>query len=108
MKNAILHGEVILHKSTLPTGAKKVSTKGSYHIIASSETSGNHHVIDVHDGVEFYEKDGVLYMKNEVSTDVRCVVKERHDNITLDPGVWEIDKQQEFDYLTMEKRNVAD
>lgn len=109
MKNAILHGECIIHTiSSLPAGAKKVKTQGEHHIIAPSETSGNHHVIDIKEGVEFYEKGGVLYMKNDVPTDVRCIIKERHDNITLDPGVWEIDSQQETDYLTMERRAVAD
>lgn len=109
MKNAILHGETLIHTiNSLPSGAKKIIVKGDYHIIAPSETSGNHHVIDIKDGVEFYEKDGVLYLVNEVPTDVRCIVKERHDNITLYPGVWEIDRQKEYDYLTMEKRNVAD
>lgn len=109
MKDAYIHGEVLLHTiKELPEWAKKLSTKGDYHIVAPSEITGNHHVIDVHDGVEFYEKDGILYLKNDVPTDIRCVVKERHDNITLDPGIWEIDRQKEFDYLTMEKRNVAD
>ena len=103
----ILHGEVRLTKVNAVQG-NKINTKGEYHIIAPSETSGNHHVIDLKKGVEIYEKDGTLYMKNEVETDVRCVVKDRHDNITLEPGIWEIGSQQEYDYLTMEKRNVAD
>ena len=74
-----------IHKSTLPKGLKKINTKGDYHIIAKSEQSGNHHVIDLKDGVEFYEKDGVLYLVNDIETNVRCLIKERHDNITLGP-----------------------
>jgi len=105
----VLHGEVSLRKvNSIPKSAKKVTIKGQYHIIAESEVSGNHHVIDIKDGVEFYEQDGVLYLKNDVETDVRCVVKERHDNITLSPGIWEVDKQQEYDYYTESHRNVAD
>lgn len=65
-------------------------------------------MVDVKDGVEFYEKDGILYLKNDVETQVRCLVKERHDNITLEPGIWEIDFQQEYDYLKEEKRRVSD
>ena len=108
MKNCVLHGECIIHKSSLPKSAKKIKTQGKYYIIAESEQSGNHHVIDLKDGVEFYEHEGTLYMKNDVETDVRCVVKDRHDNITLEPNVWEIDKQQEYDYFTLSHRAVAD
>ena len=105
----IIHGECLISKvESLPKNVSKKETKGQYQIIAESEVSGNHHVIDIKDGVEFYEKNGILYMKNDVETDVRCIVKERHDNITLEPGVWEIDFQQEYDYLTEEIRRVSD
>ncbi len=105
----ILHGESQINKiARLPQGVKKIKTKGSFHIIAESETSGNHHVVDIHDGVEFYEKDGTLYLKNDTKTQVRCVVKDRHDAITLEPGTWEIDFQQEYDYISEETRRVAD
>lgn len=104
-----LHGESQIVKiKALPAGIKKKSVIGDYQIIAESEISGNHHVIDVKDGVEFYEKNGTLYMKNDVETEVRCLIKERHDNITLEPGIWEIGFQQEYDYLKEEKRRVAD
>jgi hypothetical protein len=109
MKDVILHGECLIHKiDKMPKGVGKVKTHDDCHVIAPSETSGNHHVIDIKEGVEFYEKDGVLYLKNDVETDVRCIVKERHDNITLEPGIWEIDKQQEYDYFTESHRNIAD
>jgi len=109
MNKAILHGEVLIHRiKELPDSASKLNLSCDYHIIAPSETTGNHHVVDVKEGVEFYTKDGVLYLKNETETSVRCLIKERHDAITLEPGIWEIDKQQEYDYLTQEKRAVAD
>lgn len=100
------HGELCIFKSnkSVPTGAKKVTN----YKLADSETTGNHHMLEAKEGVELYEKDGVMYIKNNVPTDVYCVVKERHDNITLDPGVWEVTPAQEYDYLTQEKRNVAD
>lgn len=109
MKDAILHGEVLIYKiDSLPEDAKKKETLEDSFIIAPSETTGNHHVIDCKEGVEFYEKDGVLYLKNDVETQVRCVLKERHDEITLEPGIWEIDKQREYDYFTESHRYVAD
>lgn len=108
MKKAIIHGEVIIKQSTLPEGVTKKSTPKDYYVVAPSEQSGNHHVIDCNDSVEFYEKDGVLYMKNSAPTQVRCLIKERHDSITLESGVWEIDKQREYDYFTKSNRYVAD
>jgi len=106
---SVIHGETIVNKiNKLPKGIKKVELKGKYQIIANSEVTGNHHVVDLVEGVEFYEKEGTLYFKNEKETQVRCLIKERHDAITLEPGVWEVGFQQEYDYLKDEKRNVAD
>lgn len=106
--DCIIHGEVFLYKSKLPKDARKLDEISDYKIIANSETTGNHHVIDIEEGIEFYEKDGVLYLKNENPATVRCLVKERHDNIVLEPGVWEIENQQEYDYFTERSRKVSD
>ena len=110
MTKVINHGELCVFKSEkeIPIGAKKIKASKVGYIVAPSETSGNHHVVEAKDGVELYEKDGVMYLKAEVPTDIFCVMKERHDNITLEPGVYEIEPAKEFDYLSGEKRNVAD
>ena len=104
------HGELCIFKSdkNIPVGAKKLSPEKIGYIVAPSETTGNHHVVEEKEGVELYEKDGVMYLKAEVPTDVFCVIKERHDTITLEPGIYEIEPAKEFDYLSGEKRNVAD
>lgn len=107
----IFHGEVTIHKSNeLPKGLKKAKLFGNKsYKLADSETTGNHHLLEAKDGVELYEgSNGILWLKNEVPVDVYCVIESRHDNITLDPGIWEIDKAQEHDYLTGMKRQVAD
>lgn len=105
----VFHGEVVIVKiKSIPSDVKKLKTKGKSHILADSETTGNHHCVAIKEGVELYEKDGVLYLKNDVETDVFCVLQERHDTITLEPGIWEIDRAKEHDYLTGMKRNVAD
>ena len=102
---AILHGEAMLIEAKkIPQGFKKIKVEG-YEIIAKSEVSFNHHVVDVVDGVEFYEKDGKLFMKNNTETQVRCVIADRHDAITVPCGIWEIDVQQEYD--PFEKRAMA-
>lgn len=107
MRKVIVHGECLVVPSELPAGCKKVKC-GNYQIVANSEVTGNHHVVDVYEGVEFYEKDGTLYMKNDVPTDIRCLVKERHDNVTIQPGTYKIDFQKEFDYLDNSERIVRD
>ena len=106
-----LHGECIITKSNhIPNGLKKVKEfkKGCYKI-ADSETTSNHHLLEAKEGVELFEDtNGVLWLKNDVPCDVYCAIKERHDNITLEPGIWEIDRAKEYDYLTGMKRTVSD
>lgn len=103
----LLHGECHIYKSSIPAGAIKKEVK-NFQIIAESEQSGNHHVIDAVDGVEFYEHEGTLFVKNSVPATVRCVLKERHDDCVLPAGEWKIDFQKEYDYLSDESRIVRD
>lgn len=109
--DTIFHGEVILQKvNLLPSNLKKVKLfdKESYKL-ADSEITGNHHLLEAKEGVELYEDDkGVLWLKNDVPCDIFCAIKERHDNITLEPGIWEIDRAQEHDYLTGMIKKVSD
>ena len=103
------HGEVICRKiQDLPSGLKLVKAKDKKYIIADSETTGNHHCIEEVKGVEMYEADGVLYLKNSVPVKMFCVDTARHDTEVLEPGVWEIDRAQEYDFLTEMTRKVAD
>lgn len=105
----IIHGECMVFKSTIPAKAKKMKTASKpYVIVAPSETTGNHHVVDLKPGVQFYECDDVLYMENEVETTIRCVVADRHDEITLTPGTYEFGSQQEYDPFTARMQKVRD
>lgn len=109
------HGEYNLFKQDrLPDGAKRITltkeqlVKGGF-IVAPSETTGNHHCIKVEGAeVEFYEKDGVLYMVNKTPTELFCVDEKRHDTIEIPAGIWKGKPSQEFDHLRQMKRNVAD
>ena len=108
-KRMYLHGECMIAEiDALPEGLRQRDDKDSI-MIAESETVGNEHRIKVKKGVEFFEdNNGVLYMKNSVPTQVFCLVKERHDTITLPEGTWQIDKAQEYDYLADEIIKVVD
>jgi hypothetical protein len=104
------HGELNFFESNgnVPKGAKVVRAAQGKYIIAESETTGNHHCLKADDGVKLFEKDGIMYLKNDVPAEVFCVLKERHDEITLDPGIWEIEPAKEYDYYKEAHRNVAD
>jgi hypothetical protein len=106
----ILHGEAMIFKSTIPKGATKIkSTNKEYHIIADSETTGNHHVIDCHEKTEFYmDSDGNMFMETETPTQVRCLHANRHDAIAIEPGCYQFGIQQEYDHFAAAVRNVRD
>lgn len=113
MKNndqyVILHGEAMLFPSELPADAVEIKPSNpQYHIIADSETTGNHHVIDMEPGVSIFKQGDRTFIKNEKKTRVRCVHPNRHDAIELDPGVFECDYQQEYDHFAQNLRNVRD
>lgn len=109
MKKHISHGEVNLFSgAVIPSNAKRIQANGGKYIVGDSETIGNFHCVEAITGVELYELNGVLYLKNDVQTKVFCPNESRHDSITLEPGVWEIEKAKEYDYLKEEIRNVAD
>jgi len=106
---AYFHGEVCVKQvESLPDGIKSVKPISGRYIIADSETTGNHHCIEDIKGVEIYEKDGVLFMKNESPVKMFCVDESRHDTEILPSGIWEINRANEYDYLTEMVRSVAD
>lgn len=110
MQKAVFHGECVIKKVSIsvPKEAKKIKSKNGAWVIADSENTGNHHLVLENDGVDVYELNGVLYVTNEVEAIVKCVDENRHDSITLEPGVWEIQRANEYDFLKDEKRKVAD
>jgi cupin superfamily acireductone dioxygenase involved in methionine salvage len=108
--DVILHGEAMIFNSALPQDAKKIKASNKeYHIIADSETTGNHHVISAHEGVEFYmDGKGTMFMVNEKETDVRCLHPDRHDAISLPPGTYEFGIAQEYDHIAQQQQKVRD
>lgn len=106
---AYLHGEVIVKEhERIPNGAVLIKPKNNKYIIAPSETSFNHHCIEASEQCEMYENDGVLYLKNDAPVKMFCVDKSRHDTEVLPVGIWEINRANEYDYLTELTRKVAD
>ena len=109
MLRKLNHGEVILKEvKEIPKDSKKLKVTQDYFVIGESETIGNDHRVKVLEDTMLFEKDGVLYIKNESPSQVFCPNDGRHDNETLPPSSWKIDISQEYDYLLQEQRNVAD
>ena len=105
----ILHGECTVCLSALPKTATKVNVSGRpYFIVADSETTGNHHVVDIHYGIDFYTEGDKTFMVSEVETKIRCVMADRHDAIVLPAGTYEFGFQQEYDPFTARLNKVHD
>lgn len=105
----ILHGECMIFPSKIPATATPKNVKNSkFVIVADSETTGNHHVVDVVDGVNFYENDGVMFMEATEGASIRCLHAERHDIIDIPAGTYEFGTQQEYDPFTARLSKVKD
>lgn len=106
----ILHGEVYLTPVIkIPVNSKKIkSSNKSYHIVADSETSGNHHVVDIQKDTQFFEDNGKIYLNSPTPTKIRCLHKNRHDTIEIPAGTYEFGTQQEYDPFLARMQNVRD
>jgi len=105
----ILHGEAMLFSSKLPADAVEIKpTNSEMHIIADSETTGNHHVVDMVKGTKVYRSGDRTFISNSEPTRVRCVHANRHDAIAMPPNVWEVDIQKEYNHFEQNLRSVRD
>ncbi|MBF0518646.1 MAG: hypothetical protein HQK92_02870 [Nitrospirae bacterium] len=111
-------GDVVVKPcAIIPDGAKRVSVDAKRHklVLARGEHTGMGHVIE-EDGVEMYERDGVLYLKvNRPTTTLRheneagnMVVEESHDPMEITTGTYKIDIVKEYDPFEKEINNVYD
>ena len=105
----ILHGEAMLFPSELPADAVEIKpTNSEMHIIADSETTGNHHVVDMVEGTKVFRSGDRTFIRNTKPTQVRCVHANRHDAITMPPTVWEVSIQVEYNHFEQNLRSVRD
>jgi hypothetical protein len=107
----VLHGEAMLMPiSELPAGLVQIpASNKKYHIIADSETTGNHHVVMSKPSTKFFQNEGgTMFMEATEPTTVECVHADRHSPIELGVGCWEFGIAQEYDHFTQQRNNVAD
>ncbi len=112
MNKQFKHGEVTgIELNELPSGCKPVKVIGDFVVVAESEVTGNDHRILLEknkDKVEFFEKDGILYMKNLVDVTITCPNPGHHAQEIIPRGIWKIKKGREIDHLTEIVKELAD
>jgi hypothetical protein len=99
------HGDLVLEKvSAIPTGAKKIKISKGF-IVERGEGTNTHTLLET-EGVEAYEKDGVLYLK--VDKKVNLLDHEEHGVQTYEPGIYRKGIELEYDAEADEARRTQD
>ena len=98
----IQQGDVLLRRAQATLGTRVARTERGY-VLAYGEVTGHAHVIM--EEVELYEHDGKLYLKTDVAVPLR---HEEHRALEIPPGIWEVDRVREYDYLTEAIERVRD
>lgn len=96
-------GDVILRQITaLPGGGETVS-KGRC-VLAEGEHTGHAHVIEDDEAELIQIGERMLLKLGKAAT----VIHEEHGPVTLEPGIWEVGRVQEYDYFSKMARPVSD
>ena len=104
MKTRIQQGDVILRKiETMPEGKQeRVTLKRC--VLAEGEHTGHAHVVEDDEAELIRIGERMLLKLGKSAT----VTHQEHKPVELGPGIWEVGRVQEFDYLSMMARRVAD
>jgi hypothetical protein len=104
LKN-IQQGDVLLRKvASMPSGEHKQVAKGRC-VLAHGE-SGHSHVIDAPEtDAELIQIGERMLLNLKVAAPL---VHEEHKAITLEPGLYEVGRVNEYDYLSKMVRKVVD
>jgi len=109
MKNKIAQqtaqqGDVVLRRiKSLPEGEQKVIARKKL-ILAEGEVTGHYHGIEEEDSELIQIGDKILMNLANTAT----LTHQEHGPITLEPGLWEVGRVQEYDYYAKMKRQVQD
>ena len=103
----IQQGDVTLKRlDAMPTGKRvrlKRSPRGRL-VLAEGEHTGHEHAVEETDA-ELIQIGERMILKLERSA---TIVHEEHKPITLEPGIYEVGRVQEYDYFQQMARTVAD
>jgi hypothetical protein len=99
------HGDLILQQRTqLP---KKLLSWHRHRsiVLAEGETSGHKHVVNAATPILFVHQNNKQFIELET---YGALTHEEHKEITLPPGIYEITKEQEYDYINSQTLNAID
>ena len=96
---------LIVQVKALPKSAKRVAAEGGRVILAHGEATGHTHSVDA-SVARLFEVSGIEDRFLEVRGAV-AVLHQEHDAIQLDPGIYQIRRQREYDD-ELEVRRVSD
>jgi len=98
------HGDLMLKRiNKLPKKLKKLN----HNVLAHGETTGHRHVLvaERENMIELFEDEqGRMYFK----TDGATVRHEEHKTITIEPGIYFVEHEQEYDPFSEEIKKVID
>ncbi len=103
------HGDVLIKQvKTLPEGVKLQDREYGRLIVARGEATGHNHAIaEKGASIWLLEKDGKTQMYLEVAAPV-TITHEEHKAIPIPPGIYEIGRVKEYDYVAEMERQVRD
>lgn len=109
MKNKIVtktaqQGDVVLKRiAELPAGEQKIISKGKL-VLAEGEVTGHFHGIEESESELIQIGDQILLNLANTAT----LTHQEHGPITLEAGLWEVGRVQEYDYFAKMVRQVID
>lgn len=104
------HGDLLLREvKEIPKDAKLIE-QSNERILAYGETTGHKHVLAVAEKISApqisaYEVDGQTYLKIDK---VSQLTHEEHKPLTIQPSVYMLVTEREYDYFKEEERQVVD
>lgn len=102
-KNSFQQGDVIGKKLTAMPEGKPVVV-GQKRLVLAHGESGHSHVIEDDEAQLIKIGDSMILKLTKIAT----VKHEEHKPITLSPGIWEIGRVTEYDWLSRMQRQVSD
>jgi hypothetical protein len=104
------HGElcIVEVEETKVVGKQLVSSEDVK--LADSEVTGNDHMLEMVKGVTVFSDADAdrFFVKSEVPATIYCKIRDRHTDLVLPAGTYEIGKAQEWDHIEQSRRNVLD
>jgi len=98
-------GDVLLMRvESIPLGGELVRPHERGHVLAEGEATGHAHTVPAEHGT-LTRIGAKLFLTVTAPTKI---THEEHREIELEPGVWEVGRVREYDYLTQMTRTVAD